>query len=63
MKENIKLEDVLYSIAKTLENIINRCEYGGSFELEKAKASQRVLIKQLNNYGVKISNKLELKIK
>lgn len=63
MKEDIKLEDVLYSIAKTLEYILDRCEYGGSFELEKAKSSHRVLIEYLNKYGVKISKKVRFKWK
>ena len=61
MKEDIKLEDVLYAIAKTLDYTIDRCEYGGSFELEKAKSSHRVLIEYLNKYGVKISKKVRLK--
>lgn len=61
MKEDIKLEDVLYGIAKTLEYILDRCEYGGSFELEKAKSSHRVLIEYLNKYGVKITKKVRLK--
>lgn len=61
IERDIKLEDVLYAIAKTLEYTIDRCEYGGSFELEKAKSSHRVLVNYLINYGVKISKKVSLK--
>jgi len=62
MKEDIKLEDVLYGIAKTLENIIDHCEYNReTLALKEARAHHGVLINYMIKYGVKISKKVRLK--
>lgn len=62
MKEDINLEDVLYGIAKTLENIIDHCEYNReTLALKEARAHHGVLINYMIKYGVKISKKVRLK--
>ena len=62
MKEDIKLEDILYVTAKTLEKIIDHCEYSKeTLALKEARAYHGVLINYMIEYGVKISKKVRLK--
>lgn len=62
MKENIKLEDILYGIAKTLEKIIDHCEYSKeTLVLKEARAYHGALLNYMLEYGVKITKKVRLK--
>lgn len=62
MKEDIKLEDILYVTAKTLEKIIDHCEYSReTLALKEAISYHGVLLNYMLKYGIKITKKVRLK--